>query len=224
MGQCATCSVSMPRWYQRPMATASAWWRRHRRSACLQAGEQNRLSLRERTGSGSEQKMYAHRRIRPAMSPPYARASGRAAAENGDVMVEGARWRWGCCAVRRRPRRPGGSDPAQGPPRVREPRQRPRADRTLIVLSDNHGSIDPTEAVSGSRPSTRTASAPRTDRTMIVLTGISCTPTTHTRSPYGRYAEPSVSRLLSASFAADATGSCGAENLTACARARRAVS
>ncbi|GAA2728389.1 hypothetical protein GCM10010360_04190 [Streptomyces nogalater] len=59
----------------------------------MHAGEQNRLSLREVTGSGSVQKMYAQRRTRPAMSPPYARAAGGAAGENRAVTgpAEGAR-------------------------------------------------------------------------------------------------------------------------------------
>ncbi|GHH26062.1 hypothetical protein Srubr_26560 [Streptomyces rubradiris] len=42
----------------------------------MHRAEQNRLSLRERTGSGWEQKMYAQRRTCPAMPPPYARPAG----------------------------------------------------------------------------------------------------------------------------------------------------
>ncbi|MGW3953036.1 hypothetical protein ACWEKM_19445 [Streptomyces sp. NPDC004752] len=39
----------------------------------LHAWEQNRLSLRDVTGSGSEQKMYTQWRTRPARHPPYVR-------------------------------------------------------------------------------------------------------------------------------------------------------
>ena len=40
-------------------------------------------------------------------------------------------------AARRRARHSRGPGPAQGPPRVREPRQHPHADRTMILLSAN---------------------------------------------------------------------------------------
>lgn len=82
-----------------------------------------------------------NRSARPGLHPARHRRPGRAPSLPRPLP-----------AARRRPGCPGCSGPAQGPPRVREPRQHTRADRAMINLSANRCTDVPRGRSSAGRP------------------------------------------------------------------------